>query len=167
MGYTTEFQGKLKFNKTVNKELISYINLFSGTRRMARDNDKIKKLFPDYKKYCFNSELGKEGEYFVGGNGFFGDEFDESILDYNEPPKTQPGLWCEWIITDDGRYLEWNGNEKFYYYIEWLGYLIKNFFKPSGFYLNGTIHYRGEDFDDFGTIIVENNVIDVVKRSFC
>ena len=38
-------------------------------------------------------------------------------MDINEPPKTKPGLWCKWIINEDGD-LCWNGEEQFYYYFE-------------------------------------------------
>lgn len=30
-----------------------------------------------------------------------------------------PGIWCQWIINSNNK-LEWNGAEKFYYYVEWL-----------------------------------------------
>ena len=70
MGYTTEFYGSLTFNKPVIDELKKYINKFSETRRMARDPEKIKLNYPNWKEECFNGELGNEGEYFVGGGGF-------------------------------------------------------------------------------------------------
>ena len=38
--------------------------------------------------------------------------------------------------------------EKFYFYIEWLQYLIDEYFKPQGYELNGKINYRGERLDD-------------------
>jgi hypothetical protein len=158
MGYTTDFFGSLEFNKPVTPWLAEYINKFSGTRRMKRDPEKIKELFPDYGKMCFNGDLGKEGEYFIGGVGPFGQDEDESVINGNMPAKAQPGLWCQWIITEGGT-LEWDGGEKFYNYEEWLEYLIDNFFEPLGYILNGDIEWQGEDYDDFGTIHVENNII--------
>ena len=160
MGYTTEFYGSLKFNKPVTEELKNYINKFNETRRMARDPEKIKLNYPNWKEECFNGELGNEGEYFVGGKGFMGQDRDDSIINYNYPPIKQPGLWCQWIINDNGE-LEWDGNEKFYNYVEWLIYMINNFFVPSRYVLNGNIMFQGEDVDDFGTICVKDNVVTV------
>ena len=161
MGYSTDFYGSVSFNKPVSEELKNYINKFSKTRRMERDVNKIKEVFPDWAKNCFNGNLGINGEYFVGGNGFMGQEDDESVINHNCPPKTQPGLWCQWIINDNGE-LEWDGNEKFYNYVEWLEYLIKHFFKPEGYILNGIINFQGDESDDCGYIKVTNNIVEQV-----
>lgn len=160
MGYTTDFYGSVSFNKPIAEELKNYINKFGETRRMKRDVEKIKKTFPDWEKNCFNGNLGVEGEYFVGGDGFYGQDRDDSIVNYNCPPETQPGLWCQWMIDDDGN-LVWDGGEKFYEYGEWLTYLIDNFLAPSGYICNGDIEFQGEDMDDFGTIHVKDNVVEV------
>ena len=160
MGYSTDFYGSVTFNKPITEELKNYINKFGETRRMKRDVEKIKKTFPDWEKNCFNGNLGVDGEYFVGGNGFMGQDRDDSIVNYNYPPETQPGLWCYWMIDDDGN-LVWNGGEKFYEYGEWLTYLIENFLAPSGYVCNGEIEFQGEDMSDFGTIYVNDNVVTV------
>ena len=159
MGYSTDFYGSLQFNKPVAPWLVEYINKFSETRRMKRDPEKIKELFPDYGKMCFNGELGDDGEYFIGGLGFCGQTQDESVIDHNTPPKTQPGLWCQWIINEKDNCLEWDGGEKFYNYEEWLEYLIDNFFEPIGYILNGDIEWQGEEYDDLGTIHVVDNLV--------
>lgn len=155
MGYTTTFDGSIKFNKPVAEKLKNYIKKFNETRRMQRNNNKIKELYPNWKELCFNGELGTCGEYFVGTDVFP----DKSIVDYNYS-YPQPGIWCQWIINDDDE-LVWDGGEKFYYYTEWLRYLIKNFFEPSGYILNGVIEYHGEDDYDFGKIVVVDNEVTV------
>lgn len=159
MGYSTDFYGSLQFNKPVAPWLAEYINKFSETRRMKRDPEKIKELFSDYGKLCFNGELGDDGEYFIGGLGFCGQTQDESVIDHNTPPKTQPGLWCQWVINEKENCLEWDGGEKFYNYEEWLEYLIDNFFEPLGYVLNGDIEWQGEEYDDLGTIHVVDNLV--------
>ena len=159
MGYTTYFNGSLKFNKHVEAWLVEYIDKFSTTRRMQRDPEKVKELFPNWKELCFNGMLGDECEYFVGGAGFYGQDRDESVINYNRHPFTQSGLWCDWTITETE--LMWNEAEKFYGYEEWLQYLIDNFFAPCGYTLNGDIEWEGEDSSDFGIIHVEDNVIDM------
>lgn len=158
MGYTTDFYGSLSFNKPVEDWLVEYINRFGDTRRMKRDVEKLKTTFPDWEKHCFNGDIGPEGAFFVGGEGFMGQDVDPSIVDYNRPPAGQPGLWCQWIINVDGE-LTWDGGEKFYHYIEWLEYLIDKFFAPLGYILNGDIEWQGEGYEDFGTIHVVNNIV--------
>lgn len=84
-------------------------------------------------------------------------EMDEiSEKDWRED-KTKPGYYCQWVVTDDGECLEWDGNEKFYDYVEWLDWLIKNFFEPKGVKLNGEIEWEGEEQGDVGKIIVKDN----------
>ena len=160
MGYNTCFSGTLKFNKNVTWELREYINKFSATRRMKRDVVKIKRAFSNWQELCFNGELGEDGEYFIGDDSivYFGRDKDDSIVNHNIAPGSQPGLWCQWIINNNGE-LEWDGSEKFYDYETWLVYLIDNFFKPLGYVLNGDIEWQGDEYDDFGTIHVVDNVV--------
>jgi hypothetical protein len=73
--------------------------------------------------------LGREAAYFIGGGGFMGQDRDDSVLDYNVPPKDQPGLWCQWP-TEDRTAIAWNGGEKFYCYVPWLRYLLEHFPAP-------------------------------------
>lgn len=161
MGYTTDFEGAFEFDRQVEPWLVEYVNKFSETRRMKRDNEKIKEAFPNWKELCLNGNLGKDGEYFVGGLGVFGQDRDPSVLENNYPASTQPGLWCQWCVTADGNYLEWDGGEKFYHYTEWLEYMIDNFFAPFGYVLNGEMTFQGEDSEDLGTIYVNDNKVSI------
>lgn len=169
MGYTTEFEGSFVFEEKLTDEMIQYINRFSSTRRMKRNVEKIKETYSDWKNLSFNGDLGENGEYFVGDSDWALDRFsrdvrsDPSIIDYNEPPAKQPGLWCQWVVSLNGKYLEWDGNEKFYDYVEWLEYLINHFFTPSNIFMNGSVIWRGEDVEDIGKITVEHNKITVTK----
>ena len=162
MGYTTEFNGQFKFNTTVSSGFRNYINAFSETRHMKRNVDKIKEVYPHWEYNCFNGNLGTEGEYFIETDGdLFG---NASIIEVNEPARTQPGLWCQWRVTDDCSALEWDGVEKFYKYTEWLQYLIDNFIGPCGYKLNGDVEWQGEESDDRGIIHVVNNKITTEKK---
>jgi hypothetical protein len=158
MGYTTYFSGTLVFDKPLTTEEIKYINDFSGTRRMKRDVNKLIKLYEGQYGLLGSSNYGKEGEFFVRADGDYGQSRDGSIIEYNAPASTQPGLWCQWHINKDGE-LEWNGAEKFYEYTEWLKYLINSFFEVWGYKLNGEITWEGEDSDDFGKILVTDNEV--------
>jgi hypothetical protein len=148
MGYTTDFTGKFELNKKLDLETYMFLRKLNDTRRMARKTDK---------KY------GVEGEFFVDGgeddDRFFSNKAKSNIIDYNTPPKTQPGLWCQWTPTEDAKHIEWDEGEKFYAYIEWLEYIIEKVLKPKGYKLNGEVEYQGEDPSDFGMIVVTDNVV--------
>ena len=120
---------------------------------------------------------GYLGEYYVGGV-----EDKGSILDHNSASGEesyirgldlsgvvdngklkQPSLWLHWVLNEDGDKLEWNGAEKFYYYIEWLRYLIQHFFEPWGIKLNGKVEWQGEESNDFGMISVKDNVVKIYQ----
>jgi hypothetical protein len=148
MGYSTDFSGKLKLNKQLSLDDKTFLEKLANTRRMARNVD------PKY---------GVEGEFYVEGGGMMGQDRDDTIIDYNVPPKTQPGLWCQWVPTEDGWFLEWDGGEKFYNYVEWLEYLIEKVLKPRGYSLSGEIEWVGEDPDDRGMIRVKDNVVKTLE----
>lgn len=196
MGYTTDFNGGLTLDKKLTPEQKEYINKFSDTRRMRRDISKLMEMYdgkfghPTPKSDKPEDIYGNDGEYFIGGLGFMGQDNDASVLDFNTPPNQnshvgglenfnnifeenqrriyegvcQPGLWCQWVIEDDlngNQILTWNGGEKFYNYVEWLKYLIIHFFERWGVKLNGRIQWQGEEIGDVGVIIVKNNEIKV------
>lgn len=146
MGYHTDFKGSFEFNKELSPKMLDYLTKFNETRRMKRKTDEV---------------FGKDGEFYVFGSGFMGQGHDENVIDHNTPPATQPGLWCQWTPTSDGMELEWDGGEKFYYYEEWLFYLINKIIAPNGYVLNGTVEWSGEEVGDNGVIEVENNHIRV------
>lgn len=161
MGYTTDFNGSLYFNKPVAPWLAEYINKFSEIRHMKRDPEKITAMHTNWGDLCFNGDLGNEGQYFIGGDrDYYSNSKDSSVTDVNKPPVGQPGLWCQWIINENGE-LAWDGGEKFYEYEEWLDYLIENFFEPLGYVLNGDIEWQGEESDDFGVIHVVDNFVEM------
>lgn len=144
MGYTTDFEGRFELNKELSPKMAQYLTLFNETRRMKRNADEV---------------FGIEGEFFVFGGGSLGQGREENIIDYNEPPSTQPALWCQWTPTSDLMGIEWDGGEKFYYYTEWLVYLINKILAPNGYILNGVVTWQGEENGDVGEIFVENNIV--------
>lgn len=158
MGYTTYFDGEFKLNEPLTTEHKAYLDAFSNTRRMRRNADLTAKR-SDPVREVVKLPVGPEGAFFVGSSDFCGQERTPDILDYNEPPEGQPGLWCQWVPSEDGEAIVWNDGEKFYYYIEWIDYLVKNFLAPWGYILNGEVTWTGEDSEDFGKIIVKNNEV--------
>lgn len=73
--------------------------------------------------------------------------------------KVGPGGYCQWEPTEDGLHLQWDGIEKFYNYVEWLEYTIKNVLAPKGYVLSGSVDWQGEETGDVGTITVKGNVV--------
>jgi len=156
MGYTTEFSGQIEITPALPIELIKYINDFGNTRRMKRDVELIQQKYNG--EHGFNGQYGIEGEYFIGGSGFMGQDNDSSVLDHNEPPSTQPGLWCQWVVTEDGKFIEWDGSGKFYESEEWMRYIINNFIGKD-YSCNGIIEAQGEDRYDHWFLTVKNNKV--------
>lgn len=158
MGYHTEFNGEFNLDKPLTIAHANYLRKFSETRRMKR-NPVVLMGFPDEVREKVGLGLGIDGEFFVGGMGFAGQDHDESVVDHNTPPKGQPGLWCQWVPTDDGEAIVWDGGEKFYDYVLWIKYIIRNFIQPWGYTLNGEVEWAGEDREDMGKIIITNNEV--------
>ena len=114
--------------------------------------------------------MGPYGLYYVGPEDTCKGVIDfESIIDLeSHTPEelaeirkkwTAPGYWCDWHINEKTGVVEWDGGEKFYNYVEWLKFLVDNFFEPAGYKLNGEIFWGGEDRDDTGVIVVKDNYI--------
>ncbi len=149
MGYTTDFEGRIEIEPALNAEEIAYLNKFSETRRMDRE----------------------KGPYFVDGDGMCGQgDGPDEVYEHNHPHSSQPGLWCQWVPTEDGTALEWNGHEKFYDSAEWMQYLMDHFvgYTPAakselpflqGHACNGTISAQGEKASDAWLLIVQDNQV--------
>jgi hypothetical protein len=163
MGYTTDFYGGVSVTPPLNEAERAYLRKFAETRRMDRER----------------------GPYFVDGTGDFGQGSDADIRNFNSPPEGQPGLWCQWVPTDDGAAIEWDEGEKFYESDAWMAYIIDHFLKSgaeaqkqilraerlnarvpeldqfAGFtfdhVVNGVIEAQGEDPDDKWRLVVEDN----------
>lgn len=153
-----EFRGQFNLTPALSAEQVTYLKQFAETRRMKR-NPEIASNMRDTKREAVSLPIGKDGEYFVGRFGFRGQSRDSSVVDSQEPPSTQPGLWCMWIPSDAGNFIAWDGGDKFYDHIEWLQYIIDNFLKPWGVVADGTVKWHCEAFDRKGTIFVNNNIV--------
>lgn len=70
------------------------------------------------------------------------------------------GGYVQWTPTKDGKGLTWDGNEKFYEYVECLEWLMKTYFARWGCTLSGSVKYKGESRDDRGVIVVEGGKVE-------
>lgn len=151
MGYSTDFDGSISVSPPLSQREIDYINKFAETRRMARKN----------------------GDYFVDGGGLMGQDHAADVIDYNMPPAEQPGLWCQWVVSDDGS-IVWDGGEKFYAAAAWMEYIVAHFIGENpiakqvdptrfgflqGHTCEGEIFASGEESDDLWKIEVRDNVV--------
>lgn len=144
MGYTTDFYGAVEVTPPMKPELVEFLTKFAQTRRMHR----------------------KKGPDYVDGTGFMGQGADDDVIDHNRPPPGQPGLWCQWVPTDDGQFIGWDGGEKFYESAAWMKYIIDRYIAPAGHVCNGTIDAQGEDPDDRWALEVKDNKVFVSQASF-
>jgi hypothetical protein len=158
MGYTTNFEGHINVVPPLQAIHREYLLKFEQTRRMRRDPAIVEGMDDETRK-AVGLPVGPEGAYFVGGGGDYGQDRDPSVLDYNEAPEGQPGLWCKWTPSEDGTKISWSGAEKFYEYTEWMNYLIVHFLKPWGYKCDGIINWQGEDIGDVGHLKVVDNVV--------
>jgi hypothetical protein len=65
-----------------------------------------------------------------------------------------PDSYCRWVPTKQRDGIEWDGGEKFYYYTEWLQWLIDHPLKRWGYTLSGAVSWQGEEVGDTGTLSI-------------
>ncbi len=84
MGYTTRFTGEIHVNPT-------------GTRQSGS---------------IFGSSVGR-AEWIVH-SGPYALDAEAAAPDSSRSPADQPGLWSQWVPSEAGSHLVWDGHEKFY-----------------------------------------------------
>jgi hypothetical protein len=83
-----------------------------------------------------------------------------NLNSYNSKDNNMPKSVCKWIVHDDKKHIIWNWEEKFYYYIEWLDYIIQNILKNNNYVLSGELIAEWEDIEnDISKINVNDNQI--------
>jgi len=151
MGYTTEFDGSIAVEPPLSAEEVSYINKFASIRHMHRKNGPY---FVDDVEDCLFNDIPPPAE----------------IINPNRSDPTQPGLYCQWVASDDGKTITWDDGEKFYEAEAWMEYIINHFIGTSplaqkdlpfftGHNCNGQIEASGEVTDDNWLLVVEDNTV--------
>jgi hypothetical protein len=154
MGYSTDFYGSFKTSRQLSDAERDYLNALAGTRRMKRDVSILSGKQDPFRE-ALGIPLGVDGEFYVGRD-------NTGVIDVNSPPGGQPDLYNQWIMDSSGWYLGWDGQEKFNYYVEWLKYLIENFFKPWDVLLRGVVRFQGEEESDCGVIVAGDHLVEQI-----
>lgn len=153
MGYTTDFEGRFELDKPLTPAQSQYLQRFASICHWKRDIMEISSV-SDPLREAVNLPVGIDGEFFVA--------IDPDERKYPLYASSMPQTnYCQWVPTKDNQGIEWDGNEKFYCYLDWLRYIIEKFLIPWNLILNGQVTYQGEDPEDCGVIRVENNSISV------
>lgn len=163
MGYNTDFAGQFTLDKPLTPEHHAYLSRFARIRHMRWMEDRVD-MPPDPVRLAVGLPAGPEGMYLTNDlvmEESYGHHYphNEAIIDYNREPAGVPGLWLQWVPTEDGTAIKWDEQEKFYDYVAWLKFLIEHFLASWGYILNGRVNWQGHDMDDRGVIIVENNIV--------
>lgn len=143
-----DFIGGVTVAPPLNSAERGYLERFSRSRRMRRRSGP------------YTAESFDLFASLVSGDG--------DVIDRNEPPEGQPGLWCEWTATTDGGRILWNHRtNKFTFSAQWLEYLISQFLAPAARLSAELVslvagRYYAPEFTDFTFDHVLNGLIDVV-----
>ncbi|MBO2945622.1 hypothetical protein JJQ72_16710 [Paenibacillus sp. F411] len=156
MGYTTIFAGQYKLNKPLDDKTNELLQGLARTRRMKRDPEILEDL-----GFGKAEIFGIEGEFFIDPEKHDPFRNCPSVVDHNEPPATQPGLWLQWVPTEDRQSLVWDKGEKFYEAGSWIIYLIERILSPKGYVVNGIVNAQGQHRDDRWRIEVKGNKVSI------
>lgn len=66
----------------------------------------------------------------------------------------------QWVPSFTLDAIVWDGQEKFYDYVEWMQWLL-GWLTLKGIVANGALYWSGENITDHGEIIVENSTVRV------
>ena len=154
MGYDTDFYGRIAIVPPLNQAERDYL------RRFVPIHPEDRECGP----YALNGRRG---------------EGHSDPPNHNASVGSQPDSWCQWISSEDGSSLEWDGEEKFYEAERWMAYLIEHFLRPGAraqlvtdpqlaafsfdHVLNGEIGAIGEDPDDRLLLRVTANEVFVLE----
>ena len=101
MSLHTEFEGAFTLDRRLTPQHSAYLSRFSETRRMQRVVSLLDQA-ADPIREAVGLPVGPEGAYYVGSTDYAGMDFNNpNVLDSNQPPEGQPGLWCLCVQNAD------------------------------------------------------------------
>jgi len=184
MGYNTRFEGYLVLSKPLTEKHQRWFDDWRTISKSYYDSDK---LMEHYKGVgSLDGDYGENGEFF----GYIPNELktkdswdmnEDEKKDYwnwisgenelmfrsegkgNDYPSNLPSNCCKWKI--EGDILSYDDSERFRGYIEWLEFIRTKILSKWGitFEDGGEIKWSGESVSDVGSIVYDDNVIDVER----
>lgn len=86
----------------------------------------------------------------------------KQLLELNESGESEKvtniAAYFQWVPSDDLQHIVWDGNEKFYKYVEQLSWLCR-WLSDRGITANGSLYWQGEETGDNGILKVSANVV--------
>ncbi len=73
--------------------------------------------------------------------------------------------YLQWVPADTLEHIVWDGNEKFYKYVEQLKWLCGDWLEQRGITANGELYWQGEETGDTGLLSVVDNKVSAVPNS--
>lgn len=119
----------LKIDPPLLAQHTMYLQAFHDAKHIKREEEDQ----PDPIRVRAGLPFGEEGEYCLAPTPIT--HKDKAV------PSTQPSIWCNWTVSDDGKYLSWDNSlvASTNHGLEWLNYLLKNFFKRWDNDVSGTV----------------------------
>lgn len=91
----------------------------------------------------------------------------KELLEINESDKSETvtgiSAYFQWVPSTDLEHIVWDGNEKFYKYLEQLRWLC-DWLDHRSISANGHLLWQGEEIGDVGTITVTDNDVSVQRN---
>lgn len=93
----------------------------------------------------------------------------KELLDIAESGDSQKftgiNAYFQWVPADTMEHIVWDGNEKFYKYVEQLKWLCGDWLEQRGITANGELYWQGEETGDTGVLSVVGNVVTAIPNS--
>lgn len=170
MGFTTKFVGEFILDRELDNETFRLLQNLAKTRRVSRDTSVLVRK-ENISEQDVLEKYGTEGEFYFSDKsghilekGIYKRVKDETVLNRNLPPSSQPGLWCGWVPSEDRKKIVWNGLVKFYESVEWIEYIINRILSPKGYDINGEMKCFGEEPADVWEIHIKDNKVNALRR---
>ena len=93
----------------------------------------------------------------------------KQVLDFNEDPESisgdHPNSYMQWVPSESLDAIVWDGQEKFYNYVDWLKWIVK-WLSDLGIKSSGELFWSGESAGDTGRIqVIDGIVSEVTSKS--
>lgn len=147
----------INFDEPLELDFFAYLAKWFRTTRYKFDIKRLEEIYGKIdQSSCYFGEYGMDGEYIAI------DSFVPIGFCQNNDSKSLPGdvpIKRSAFVFRKKYGLIYNPYSNDYHCFEWLNYLIKHFFEPNGYFLNGVVQYTDPKGHVFCVINVCNNIV--------